>query len=104
MVEHVSDFIVLLVNCPEYDSNENELKTPALEDFRDALRNDNASASGSNANCKTSLNERNEFFNAQYTGYVDTFEATKRSVKAIFGGNSPQYHQVAQFKFRRIYS
>ncbi len=104
MIDHVSDFLVLLANCPEYGSNVPELTLEALETYRDALRVGNSKASKSKAEWNTSIVERNEFFNAQNTGYVATFQATKRSVKAQYGGDSPQYHQVAHFKFNRIYS
>jgi len=103
MVDHVSDFLVLLANCPEYDSNVAELKLIALQDYRDSLTQGNVTASKSKAKLGTNLKQRNKFFNAKNTGYVDTFQATKRSVKAIFGADSDQYHLVAQFKFNRIY-
>ncbi|MEZ4802662.1 MAG: hypothetical protein R2797_07785 [Gelidibacter sp.] len=102
MIEHLADFLVLLENCLVYDSNVPELKTAALKVYHTALRDGNAAASKSLAEWGTSLVERNEFFNAQYTGYIDTYQAVKRSVKAIYGADSPQYHQVAHFKFRRI--
>ena len=104
MIEHVSDFLVLLANFSEYDSNEPELKLPALEAYRDALMAGNSTANKSKAEWKTSLVQRNKFFNAKNSGFVDTFQAAKRSVKAQYGADSPQYHQVANFKFNRIYS
>ena len=102
IVDHVSDVLVLLANCPEYDSIVPELKLIALEAYPDSLLLGNAKASQSRAEMETALVDRNEIFNAKNTGFVDTFQSTKRSVKAIFGANGPQYHQVAQFKFRRI--
>ena len=102
LIEHVSDFLVLLNNCPEYGSNVPELKLEALETYRDDLKLRNSKASKSKAEWNTSIVERNEFFNAKNSGYVATFQATKRSVKAQYGADSPQYHQVAHFKFRRI--
>ncbi|MGJ8593578.1 MAG: hypothetical protein ACSHXF_13585 [Aquaticitalea sp.] len=104
MIDHVSDFLVLLANCPEYDSNVQELKLIALEAYRDSLMLGNGKANQKKAVWNTSLNERNEFFNAKNTGFVDTFQAAKRSVKAEYGADSTQYHQVAHFKFKRIYS
>ncbi|MEZ4802388.1 MAG: cell envelope integrity protein TolA [Gelidibacter sp.] len=104
MVSHVADFLVILQKCPQYDSNQAELKIPALETLKDNLQNENSLVSKSKANWKTSIKVRNKFFNAKNTGYVDTFQAAKRAAKAIYGGNSVEYHQLAQFVFRRIRS
>ena len=93
MVDHVSDFLALLANCQEYGSNVTELQLIALQDYRDALILRNAKASKSKAQWNTAMVDRNAFFNAKNTGFVDTYQAAKRSVKAIFGANSPRYHQ-----------
>lgn len=103
MVDHLSNFIAVLKNCPQYDSNQPELKIPALETYRDSLLNENSGASKSKASLETTMNGRNKFFNDKNTGYVDTFQAAKRAAKAIFGGNSVEYHQLAKFRFRRIH-
>lgn len=102
MTDHVADFLVLLENCPNYGSNVPELQLAELKVYLTSLRDGNSSASKSKAEWSTSLVERNKFFNAENTGYVATFQATKSSVKAEYGADSPQYHQVAHFKFRRI--
>lgn len=101
-VDHFSNFLAILAGCPEYDSNQAELKLIALQDFRDSMITCNSDASIRNANCGTSLITRNEFFNAEHTGFVDTYSGVKRAVKATFGGNSPQYYQVAHFAFKKI--
>jgi len=71
--------------------NTNKGEITALEDKRDAMIASNKGASLSQAKWSTAIVDRNQFFNAEYTGYVDTYAAVKRAVKAIFGSRSPQY-------------
>ncbi len=102
-VDHFSELLIILEGCRLYDSNQPDLKLAALKDFRDSMIAANSAASLSNAFAGTSRVSRNEFFNEDYTGFVAIYAGVKRAVKATFGGNSPQYHQVAKFQFKRIY-
>jgi hypothetical protein len=74
----------------------------ALQQKRDAMISTNAAVSTKQAVWSTSRIERNQFFNAPATGFVDTYLAVKNAVKAIFGASSPQYQQVSSLTFRRI--
>lgn len=103
MVDHFSELILVVSNCVEYNPNVPELKVTTLEDKRDAMIASNKGASLSSAKWSTSLTERNEFFNALQTGYVDTYAAVKRAVKAIYGARSAQYKQISGFTFKYIY-
>ena len=101
-IQHFTDLINVLTACPEYNPNIEALKLTALIAKRDAMISSNNVVSTAQAVWSTSRIERNQFINAPYTGYVDTYLAVKRAVKAIFGANSAQYHQLGNLTFKRI--
>lgn len=101
-IQHFTDLINVLSGCPEYNPNVDDLKLVALQQKRDAMISTNAAVSTKQAVWSTSRIERNQFFNAPVTGFVDTYLAVKNAVKAIFGASSPQYQQVSSLTFRHI--
>ena len=101
-VQHFTDLINVLTPCPEYNPNITDLQLTALTAKRDAMISSNNTVSTAQAVWSTSRIARNQFFNAPVTGYVETYQAVKRAVKAIFGANSPQYHQLGNLTFKRI--
>ena len=101
-VQHFTDLINVLTPCAEYQPNIPELQLTALVAKRDAMKATNNAVSTAQAVWSTSRVERNKFFNEPVTGYVDTFLAVKRAVKAIFGASSPQYQQIGSLSFNRI--
>ncbi len=101
-IQHFTDLINVLTPCTQYQPNIPELQLTALVAKRDAMKTTNNAVSTTQAVWSTARVERNKFFNEPVTGYVDTFQAVKRAVKAIFGANSPQYHQFRGLSFRRI--
>lgn len=102
-IQHFTDLIGVVSACPEYDPNIPELKVVALETKKEHMVTTNDAANMSEAMWSSAMRERNQFFNAEYTGYVDIYLAVKRAVKATFGNSSPQYKQISGFTFRRIY-
>ena len=101
-IQHFTDLINVLTPCTQYQPNIPELQLTALVAKRDAMQATNNAVSTAQAVWSTSRVERNQFFNQPVTGYVDTFLAVKRAVKAIFGANSPQYEQLGDLSFKRI--
>lgn len=103
-IQHLTDLINVLSTCTQYQPNIPELQLTALTNKRDAMKTTNNAVSTAQAVWSTSRIERNKFFNEPIKGYVDTFLAAKRAVKAIFGASSPQYHQISGLTFSRIKS
>ena len=101
-VQHLTNLIGVLAGCPQYIPNVADLTVAALETKRDGMVSSNAAVSMTQAVWSTARIERNQYFNAEGTGYVDTFLAAKSAVKAIFGATSPQYQQVKGLMFTRI--
>ncbi len=101
-VQYMKAIIEILKTEPLYTPVKADLTIVALENTVDAMKTTSTDTYGSTAGYHTSLVHRNEFFNAEYTGYVDTYVAVKNAVKAIYGGRSPQYKQISGFKFTRI--
>lgn len=101
-VDHLNGLIGVVSAVPEYDPNVPTITVQALEDKRDAMIAANAANNMSQAKYSTSIVDRNKFFNEEYTGYVDTYSAVKRAVKAIYGSRSPQYYQISAFAFAKI--
>ena len=102
LIQHFTNLINVLKSCPEYDPTVEALTIVQLEAFRDNMISSNTAVSGTQAVWSTSRIDRNQFFNESVTGYVDTFLAAKRAVRAIFGADSPQYYQISKLAFKRI--
>lgn len=103
-IQNFSGFIELVAGVPEYNPNIPALTVAALTAKRDAMITNNHNVSESDAVWSTALVNRNKFFNAEYTGYIETYVAVKRAVKAIFGGTSAEYKQISKLAFKRIKS
>lgn len=101
-VQHFSGLIAVVSTEPLYNPIMADLKIPALEAKRDAMIASNQAVGTTQAQLGATRLERNLFFNKAFTGYVDTYLAVKRTVKAIFGATSPEYYQISALTFRRI--
>ncbi|MGJ8593254.1 MAG: hypothetical protein ACSHXF_11940 [Aquaticitalea sp.] len=101
-VGHFNGLLGVARACPEYDPNVIDLKIVSLEDKRDAMIESNTAFYKTNADYSTAMTIRNEFFNADFTGYVATYGAVKRATKAIYGNSSDQYKQISGFAFKKI--
>ncbi|HLT53370.1 MAG TPA: hypothetical protein VKZ97_05755 [Flavobacteriaceae bacterium] len=101
-VQHFTNLINVVKGCEAYAPTVSVLTVASLEAMRDAMASSNNTVSSKQAVWSTSRVERNQFFNAPVTGYVDTYLAVKRAVRAIFGANSPEYYQMSKLAFKRI--
>jgi|GEM_PF-2089627 len=101
-VGHFNGLIGVVKACPQYNPNQDDLKVVALEAKSEAMANSNKSFYDTNAAYSTAMTKRNEFFNTEYTGYVETYGAVKRAAKAIYGNRSDQYKQISGYAFKKI--
>lgn len=102
MIDHVSRMLLLLASSPEYDPNVVELKLLELTAKRDAMVATNEAVFIASAQYSKAMRERNEFFNAPFSGYVETYLAVKNAVKAIYGARSAEYKQIGKITFKKI--
>lgn len=101
-IQNLNGLIKVLKSEPLYTPNQADLTIVALEQKRDDMKASNSDYYNAQAAYSTTLKERNKFFNAPKTGYVDTYLAVKHSVKATYGNTSTEYNQIKGFAFRRI--
>lgn len=99
--ENFDKMIQLLSAIPEYAPNEEELQLEALIGLSSAMKTRNAAVVTSDIAVRNSRISRNDILYAENSGLCDTALLVKDYAKAIFGANSPQYHQIAKIKFTK---
>ncbi len=103
--ERVSNFgklISQLELIPEYMPNESDLSLSTLGEYCISLDNANKAVlkvENDLSNCRLI---RNKEFYAPETGLTELARADKLYIKALFGANSPQYHQVSGIGFKSL--
>lgn len=98
-LENLDKFITLLISIPEYNPNEEELKTTSLLAYRDNLRTKNADVLPTEVQLSNARITRNDIQDRPLTGLVDIALDTKTYIKSVFGATSPQYKQVSKLAF-----
>lgn len=98
-LENLDKFITLLTSIPEYNPNEEELKTTSLLAYRDNLRTKNADVLPTEVQLSNARITRNDIQDRPLTGLVDIALDTKTYIKSVFGATSPQYKQVSKLAF-----
>lgn len=94
--------IQLLESISEYAPNEEELSIAGLNTFYETLKAKNDDASASISPLSNARIARNQLFNADNTGMVDTALDVKAYIKSVYGASSPQYKQVSKLKFTKV--
>lgn len=85
---------------PQYAPNETDLTVTALREYWNAMDAANKAALKAEndlSNCR--LVRNNEFY-APESGLTEVAKADKLYIKALFGANSPQYHQLSGIPFK----
>ena len=103
--ERVSNFgklISQLELIPEYMPNESDLSLSALGEYRISLDNANKAVLKDENDLSNCRLIRNKEFYAPETGLTERARADKLYIKALFGANSPQYHQVSGIGFKSL--
>ena len=99
-LDNFDKLIRQLEMVPQYAPNEADLTVTALREYWNAMDTANKAAlKGDNdlSNCR--LTRNNEFY-APESGLTEVAKADKLYIKALFGANSPQYHQLSGIPFR----
>jgi hypothetical protein len=101
-LDNVLMLIELLKTEPNYVPNETELTISALEALLTEANAKNTTVSVTTPPMESARNDRNkEMYMGSGSG-ADLANKLKAYIKAIFGGNSPEYHNVAKLEFKRL--
>ena len=93
--------ISLLKTVPEYNPNEEELKTDSLKLYHTDLKAKNDNVVTASSQLDLARNNRNEILYKPLTGLVDVATDAKTYVKSVFGASSPQYRQISRLSFKQ---
>jgi len=93
--------ISLLKTVPEYNPNEEELKTDSLKQYHTDLKAKNDNVVTASSQLGLARNNRNEILYKPLTGLVDVASDAKTYVKSVFGASSPQYRQISRLSFKQ---
>ena len=99
-LDNFDKLIRQLEMVPQYAPNEADLTVTALREYWNAMDTANKAALKADndlSNCR--LTRNNEFY-APESGLTEVAKADKLYIKALFGANSPQYHQLSGIPFR----
>lgn len=102
MINNFDMFIQAVTAIPEYQPNEEDLKTTALNDFLANLRETNDAAVKSFNPILAARAERNALLYTPGSGLVDIALAAKAYIKSVDTVQGTWYKQIAGLKFTRI--
>lgn len=98
-LDNLESLVQLLIAEPNYTPNETDLTTAALTAMITAAKAKNTAVSASTPPMKNAMIDRNnEMYMATGNG-AELAGKVKRYMKAVFGGNSQEYHNVAKLKY-----
>ncbi len=97
--DHLANLIQILVQTPQYNPNENDLKLPQLQARLTTL--DEAKTTWVNAHTiyNNAITNRNNVLYNPDTGLIAVAQKVKTYLKSIYGSQSNQYKQVSKLKF-----
>ncbi|MHB9141787.1 MAG: hypothetical protein ACYC25_07940 [Paludibacter sp.] len=102
LLANFGELITLFESIPEYNPNEEELKTTALRAYYTELKSKNDAAVAATIESSNARIARNNVLYKPLTGLVDLSVDVKNYVKAIYGASSPQYKQISKLVFKAI--
>lgn len=100
--ENFGKLVQLLAGIPEYNPNEEELKTESLGALDAELKAKNNAVIATEVPLSNARIERNAILYEEITGLCDVGQTTKNYVKAIFGATSPQFKQISKIQFKKL--
>jgi hypothetical protein len=101
-LENLYKLIMLLNSIPEYNPNEEELKTSTLTAMYEDLKVKNVAVVEATTPLSNARIARNEIMYKPDSGLVDIASDTKVYIKSVFGASSPQYKQVSKLEFKAL--
>ena len=103
LVDTFDELLVLVQTEPNYNPNEDDLKTTGIESFLNQLIAANTAVRNSYVSYNNAMIARDKELYETETGLVDIAYEVKNYVKSVFGATSPQYHQISGLEFSRPY-
>lgn len=100
LYENFHDLTVLLINAPNYDTNEVEFQPAALAAHALSLKTANESIDLAIVQVANKRILRNHFLYDPITGLVDIALDAKDYIKGLFGASSPEFTVVNKIHFR----
>ncbi len=98
-LDNLDKLIALLTTIPQYNPNEEELKTSSLRTLYDNLKAKNFDVITKGVELDNTRNIRNEILFKPLSGMVDIASDAKTYIKSAFGTTSPQYKQISKLAF-----
>lgn len=101
-VQNFDKLIQLLKAEPGYAPLEDELKTATLKDLLTTLNDKNALVASKLPDLDNARVKRDKFLYTKFKSGNELASKVKSYMKAKFGGNSPEYHNVAKWEFKNL--
>jgi hypothetical protein len=101
-LDNVLMLIELLKTEANYVPNETELTITALEALLTEANAKNTTVSVTTPPMESARNDRNKEMYMGAGSGADLANKLKAYIKAVFGGNSPEYHNVAKLEFKKL--
>ena len=101
-LENLFKLIMQLKSIPEYNPNEEDLKTSTLEALYQVLKTKNEAVVETTTPLSNARIARNETMYKSISGLVDIASDAKMYIKSVFGASSPQYKQVSKLEFKSL--
>jgi len=101
-LENLDRLIKLLKTIPQYNPNEEDLKTDALETYFSSLQKANKDVLAVTPSLSNARIERNNIMYGELTGLTDIAQDVKLYIKSLYGASSPIFKQVSGLEFKRV--
>lgn len=94
-------YVTLLETIPDYDPNEADLKTTALQELSDDLFAANQKIDTADSALDRARADRDKALYTNPENVVSSGNMLKEYLKAAFGASSSEYRQISKLKFRK---
>lgn len=101
-IDNLDKLLELLKAEPNYLPNEADLRITAIETLINDAKAKNKAVGLSAPPLESARNDRNNELYGKIHGGLDLANVVKSYFKAIFGGNSVEYHNIAKLEFKRL--
>lgn len=101
-IEHFSKMILILTGVTSYTPNEVQFQLPSLNAQLANLTSLNTNANNAKTQLTAARIDRNTYFYAPNTGWLDLVKKSKEYIGAVYGKQSQQYKAAIAFKFVRV--
>ena len=101
-IEHFSKMILILTGVTSYTPNEVQFQLPSLNAQLANLTTLNTNANNAKTQLTAARIDRNTYFYAPNTGWLDLVKKSKEYIGAVYGKQSQQYKAAIAFKFVRV--